>query len=452
MNTHIDKEQRYIYTITRLNREVRTVLEDSFPPSLWVRGEISNLARPGSGHMYFSLKDKHSQVRCAMFKSANRHLKFPLENGLEVLIRAGVSLYEGRGEFQLIVEHMEPAGAGALQQAFEKLKQRLLKEGLFAEDHKQALPAFPGTIGVVTSPTGAAVRDIIQVLGRRYAIAGIIVYPVPVQGEGAAQQIAETIDEANRRGECDVLILARGGGSLEDLWSFNEEIVARAIYRSTIPVVSGIGHEIDFTIADFVADQRAPTPSAAAEMVSPDTAALKSRLDTLYSQLRLCTSGLLAGHMHNVAQLSKRLPRPTYLLQNMAQRMDDLAIRLKLSADNGITLRQARFSRLAEAVRWKNPLHQLDTFHAKCALLDKQLQNHLVRNLQAWKKQLDFLSHSLKTVSPLATLDRGYAIVTDEDKNIVRRADQLRENAVINTRLSKGSVQSTVKRINSDDE
>lgn len=446
------KEDRDIYTITRLNREVRAVLEGSFPPSLWVRGEISNLARPSSGHIYFSLKDRHSQVRCAMFKSANRHLRFTPENGQEVLVRAGVSLYEGRGEFQLSVEHMEPVGAGALQQAFEKLKQRLLEEGLFAEEHKQPIPAFPGTIGVVTSPTGAAVRDIIQVLGRRYAIADVIIYPVSVQGEGAAQQIAETIDEANRRQECDVLILARGGGSLEDLWSFNEEIVARAIYRSLIPVVSGIGHEIDYTIADFVADRRAATPSAAAELVSPDVAALQSRLNTLHSQLYLRITNLLAGRLRDVTQLNKRLPRPTYLLQNMAQRMDDLAIRLKLALDNGIALREARLNRFEDTLRSRNPLRRLVGYRIKCTDLEKHLQNHLIRRLQAWKKQLDFLSHSLKTVSPFATLERGYAIVTDEDENIVRRADQLRENAEISTRFSKGNIRSTVNRVNLDDE
>ena len=452
MNTGISVEQRDIYTITRLNREVRAVLEDSFPPSLWVRGEISNLAQPGSGHLYFSLKDKHSQVRCAMFRSANRHLRFAPENGQEVLIRAGVSLYEGRGEFQLIVESMEPAGAGALQQAFEKLKQRLLEEGLFADDHKQPLPAFPKTIGVVTSPTGAAVRDIIQVLERRYAIADVIVYPVPVQGEGAAQQIAETIDEVNRRQECDVLILARGGGSLEDLWSFNEEIVARAIYRSVIPVVSGIGHEIDFTIADFVADQRAPTPSAAAELVSPDASVLKSMLNNFYSQLHSRVTELLSSHLRNVTQLGKRLPRPTYLLQNMTQRMDDLAIRLKLALDNGVALRRVRLNRFAGILRSRNPLQRLAGYRIKCSGLEKQLQNHLYRSLQSWKKQLDYLSRSLKTVGPLATLERGYAIVTDEDDNIVRRADQLRENTEIKTRFSKGSVRSTVKQVDPDGE
>ena len=452
MNAGLTEEQRDIYTITRLNREVRAVLEDSFPPSLWVRGEISNLARPGSGHLYFSLKDKHSQVRCAMFKSANRHLRAPLENGQEVLVRAGVSLYEGRGEFQLIVEYLEPAGAGALQAAFDKLKQRLLEEGLFAEEHKQPLPAFPGAIGVVTSPTGAALRDIIQVLGRRYAGVGVIIYPVPVQGDGAAQQVAQAIEEANRRAECDVLILARGGGSLEDLWSFNEEVVARAIYNSAIPLVSGIGHEIDFTIADFVADRRAPTPSAAAELVSPDSTALKSTLNNLYSQLHLRITGLLAGHLRNVTQLSKRLPRPTYLLQNMTQRTDDLAVRLRLALDNGIALRRGRVNRFAGILGSRNPLQQLAGYRAKCSGLEKQLQNHLMRSLQDRKKQLDYLSRSLKTIGPLATLERGYAIVTDEDDNIVRRADQLRENAEISTRFAKGSVRSTVKRINPDGE
>ena len=446
------EEQRDIYTITRLNREARMVLEGGFPPSLWVRGEISNLAQPGSGHLYFSLKDKHSQVRCAMFKGANRHLRFSVDNGQEVLVSAGVSLYEGRGEFQLIVESMEPAGAGALQQAFERLKQRLQEEGLFAGDHKQPIPAFPGTIGVVTSPAGAAVRDIIQVLGRRYAAADVIIYPVPVQGEGAADQIADIIDVANRRQDCDVLILARGGGSLEDLWSFNEEIVARAVYRSAIPVVSGIGHEIDFTIADFVADRRAPTPSAAAELVSPDSAWLKSTLDNLHSQLHLRVTSLLSYHLRNVTQLGKRLPRPTYLLQNMTQRMDDLTIRLRLALDNGIVLRRARLNRFADTLRSRNPLQQLAGHRTRCIYFEKQLQIHLARNLEAWKKQLDHLSYSLNAVGPLATLERGYAIVTDEDENIVRRADQLRENAELSTRFSKGSILSTVNRINADDD
>lgn len=223
-------------------------------------GEISNLAQPASGHMYFSLKDKSSQVRCAMFKNRNRHLKFQPENGTAVLVKAKVSLYESRGEFQLIVESLEPEGVGALQLAFEQLKQKLMEEGLFAETRKKPIPEYPVSIGIITSKTGAAIRDIIQVLSRRYPLATIIIYPVSVQGTGSAEMISEAILSANKRNECDVLILARGGGSLEDLWSFNEERVAKAIFNSNLPVVSGVGHEIDFTIADFVADQRAPTP------------------------------------------------------------------------------------------------------------------------------------------------------------------------------------------------
>ena len=443
---------RDIYNITRLNREARAVLEDGFPPSLWVRGEISNLARPGSGHLYFSLKDQHSQVRCAMFRNANRHLRRPLQDGQEVLVRAGVSLFEGRGEFQLIVEHAEPAGAGALQQAFEQLKARLKQEGLFEQEHKQPLPAFPDTIGVVTSPSGAAVRDIIQVLGRRYASAAVIVYPAPVQGEGAAQQIAEAIAEANQRRECDALIVARGGGSLEDLWAFNEEVVARAIHQSTIPIVSGVGHETDFTIADFVADQRAPTPSAAAELLSPDTAALLAQFSALQEQFRLSIERLLDARQRHVSQLGKRLPRPTYLLQNMTQRTDDLSIRLTQALDNGIALRRAHLRQFAGVLSGRSPLRKLAACQSRCAELDRQLQNHFLHNLHARKKQLDHLSHALNTVSPRATLERGYAIVTDEHENIVRDATQLQENAQVNTRFYRGSIRATVNKVNAEPE
>ena len=258
-----------VYSVTRLNREVRAVLEGSFP-TIWVQGEISNLAQPASGHMYFSLKDEFSQVRCAMFQNRNRLLQFRPENGNHVLLRAAISLYETRGEYQLIVEQMEPAGEGALQRAFEELKQRLFKEGLFAEEHKKPVPYMAARIGIITSPTGAAIRDILTVSRRRFPLADIIIYPVAVQGEGAAEQIISMLQTAQRRHECEVLILARGGGSLEDLWAFNNEKLARVIFKCTLPVVTGIGHEIDFTIADFVADKRAPTPSAAAEIVSPD--------------------------------------------------------------------------------------------------------------------------------------------------------------------------------------
>ena len=255
-----DDRLRDIYTISRLNREVKSVLEGSFP-LLWVEGEISNFAQPASGHWYFSLKDEAAQVRCAMFRGRNRQVGFCPENGMQVLIRARIGLYEARGEFQIIAEHMEEAGDGALRRAFEALKQRLAAEGLFDSAHKRAIPERPRCVGVITSPTGAAVHDILTTLRRRFPALPVVIYPVPVQGEGVAAQIADMLALAGRRADCDVLILARGGGSLEDLWAFNEEVVARAIHACPLPVVSGIGHEVDVTIADFVADQRAAAPS-----------------------------------------------------------------------------------------------------------------------------------------------------------------------------------------------
>ncbi|HHA18093.1 MAG TPA: exodeoxyribonuclease VII large subunit, partial [Methylophaga sp.] len=258
-----------IYAVSRLVREARVALEGSFP-LLWVEGEISNLAMPASGHIYFTLKDEAAQVRSAMFRNRNRQLRFKPENGMQVLLRVRVTLYEGRGEFQLVVEHMEEAGSGALQRAYEALKHRLGEEGLFDQEHKKPLPVLPEYIGVVSSPDGAAVHDILTVLKRRFPATNVILYPVAVQGADSITQIAKAIAEADQRGECDLLIVGRGGGSLEDLWSFNDERVARAIFDCRIPVISAVGHEVDFTIADFVADVRAPTPSAAAEIAVPD--------------------------------------------------------------------------------------------------------------------------------------------------------------------------------------
>ena len=298
-----------IYTISRLNREVRTVLEDIFP-SIWVQGEISNLAKPASGHLYFSLKDSSAQVRCAMFKNRLSGLRFEPENGMQVMARVNVGLYEGRGEFQLIVQTLEPAGSGALQLAFEALKQKLSAEGLFDEAHKKSLPRFPEKIGIITSATGAAIRDIISVLKRRYPSGNIIVYPTLVQGEGAAEEIARTINIAEQRNECDVFILARGGGSIEDLWAFNEEVVARTVFDISTPIVSGIGHEIDFTISDFVADQRAATPSAAAELISPDSDDVIAKLKYKEEQIVRLQKQSISHLQNRVELLSKHLPHP----------------------------------------------------------------------------------------------------------------------------------------------
>lgn len=263
---------RAVYTVSRLNQEVRLLLENVYP-LIWVEGEISNLSRPSSGHYYFSLKDQEAQVRCAMFRNTAIRLRFQPKDGMQVLVRARVGLYPARGEFQLIIEHMEDAGDGRLRRAFEELKHKLQREGLFDAARKRPLPVPPRRLGIVTSPTGAAIHDVLTVLRRRFPLLPVLIYPVQVQGEGAAEQIAAAIRLANERKEVDLLLVTRGGGSLEDLWAFNEEVVARAIYASEIPVVSAVGHEVDVTIADLVADQRAPTPSAAAEMISPDAGA-----------------------------------------------------------------------------------------------------------------------------------------------------------------------------------
>jgi exodeoxyribonuclease VII large subunit len=441
---------RDVYNVTRLNREVRAVLEGSFP-LLWVQGEISNLARPASGHIYFSLKDPHSQVRCAMFRNRMQSMRFSPENGMEILARANVGLYEGRGEFQLILESMEQAGEGALQRAFEELKQRLSKEGLFEESHKQAIPAFPGTIAVITSPGGAAIRDILQVLNRRYPLARVIIYPVAVQGKTSAGEIVAALALAEQRQECDVLILARGGGSLEDLWSFNEEVVARAIFQHFIPIVSGIGHEIDFTIADFVADKRAPTPSAAAELVSPQRAEILNSLTQHELKMSRILGHKLERLSQTLSQLDKRLPHPERQLQNISQGIDDMSLRMQQAMKSTFAHKRSKLLQLSGEMNHFNPLQLLRLNSEQCRFLYQRLQNRLLQLLEKARTRMQHTTHALHTVSPLATLDRGYAIVTDGKNTIVRSAGQLNNGEMIMTRLAEGKVESKVQKIHKDD-
>ncbi|MCS6946745.1 MAG: exodeoxyribonuclease VII large subunit, partial [Steroidobacteraceae bacterium] len=326
--------ERDIYSVSRLNREVNLLLQSGFPV-IWVAGELSNLSRPGSGHWYFTLKDRDAQVRCAMFRQRNISVRFKPADGQQVLARARVGLYEPRGDYQLIVEHLEETGVGALQREFERLRDRLAAEGLFSEDIKRPLPAVPRCIGVITSPSGAAIRDILQVLGRRFPLAPVIVYPVPVQGAAAAPAIVQALQTAGRRAECDVLILARGGGSLEDLWAFNDERVARAIRAVPLPVVTGIGHEVDFTIADFAADLRAPTPTAAAQRVVPDWRDLDAQLAALRGRIGRALRRQLREFAQLLGQIHKRLQRShpgVRLLQHM-QRLDELQVRLQRAVE-----------------------------------------------------------------------------------------------------------------------
>ncbi|HTT07799.1 MAG TPA: exodeoxyribonuclease VII large subunit [Gammaproteobacteria bacterium] len=437
---------REVYTVSRLNREARALLEGSFPV-LWVEGELSNFARPGSGHWYFTLKDAQAQVRAAMFRAKNALLKWTPEEGTQVLVRARVSLYEGRGEFQLIVEHMEPAGEGLLRLQFERLKQKLAAEGLFDEAYKQPLPAFPRCLGVITSPTGAAIRDVLSVLRRRYPLLPVIIYPAPVQGADAAPQIAAIIRAADRRKECDVLLLTRGGGSLEDLWPFNEEIVARAIYDCAIPIVSGVGHEIDFTIADFVADIRAPTPSAAAELISPDGEQLVRHYGAIASRLSSLIKTHLRREREQLTWLSKRLIHPARRLMELSQRVDDFNQRLLKTMRHQFDLARSAVVELNAHLRAASPLPRLRLHAQHQTALRGRLQQAVMQRLRAAGHELVQLGRALSAVSPLATLDRGYAIVTTDQGQIARDASTVKTGSRVQARLAKGELDCVVETV-----
>ncbi|MDZ7802765.1 exodeoxyribonuclease VII large subunit [Thiohalophilus sp.] len=439
--------QRDIYSVSRLNREIRTLLETGFP-AIWLEGELSNLARPASGHLYFSLKDEAAQVRCAMFRNRNLLLKFRPENGLQVMVRARVSLYEARGDYQLIVEHMEESGDGALRRAFDELKVKLEAAGLFAATHKQPLPRFPQRIGVITSPSGAAIRDIVTTLRRRFPGLPVVIYPVPVQGENAAPAIAAALRTAARRDECDVLILARGGGSLEDLWPFNEEVVARAIYDCPIPVVSGVGHEVDVTIADFAADVRAPTPTAAAELVSPSQYEWQQSFAQLAGRLTRQLQQQLRHREQQLNWLARRLPHPRRYLQSVAQRLDELEIRRTQALRYQLQQRQSQLNTLRERLQQHNPRHALQRHDAHCRQLATRLQHTMHRDLQDMNRRLQYLARSLETVSPLATLSRGYAIVTTEaEDKVITDVNQITLQGRIRGRLHRGRFTAVVDGI-----
>lgn len=437
-----------IYTISRLNREVRTVLEDVFP-TIWVQGEISNIAKPASGHLYFSLKDTAAQVRCAMFKNRQSGLRFEPENGMQVMAKANVGLYEGRGEFQLIIQSLEPAGAGALQLAFEALKQKLSTEGLFDEEHKKSIPIFPENIGVITSATGAAIRDILSILKRRYPAGNVIIYPTLVQGEGAGLAIANTLKQAEQRQECDVFIIARGGGSIEDLWAFNEEIVARTIFEISTPLVSGIGHEIDFTISDFVVDQRAATPSAAAELISPDSKDIIVKMKNKEEQFLRLQNLTIKNFHHHVALLSKRLPNPQQRIMELIQRTDEYSIRLKHHAENQLTNNKINLTALSSKINELNPVHTINKQIEKVNNLQMQFKITMQRILEISKNDVYNLEQLLNTVSPISTLERGYAIVTESKNNkIISDAKQLQSGDQLKIRLATSEIESTVDTIN----
>jgi exodeoxyribonuclease VII large subunit len=437
---------RDIYSVSRLNREVRVLLERGFG-SLWLEAEISNFARPSSGHWYFSLKDAAAQVRCCMFRQRNMLAAFTAKDGQKVLVKARIGLYEPRGEYQLVIDHMEDAGLGALKRQFEELSARLSAEGLFAVERKRPLPALPKRIGVITSPTGAALRDILHVLARRFAAVPVLIYPVSVQGSAAAGEITAALRLAGARAECDVLILARGGGSLEDLWAFNDEALARAIVASPIPVISGVGHEVDFTIADFAADVRAPTPSAAAELVVPNGEEWLVALHRLHSRLLRGVRRRVEAPRERLRWLIGRaaLVSPVARLAQQSQRVDELESRLARSlrqilADCRLVLGDRR-TRLWQA----SPVARVHTAIARHAALAARLRVAGPEQLRRARERLLPLMRTLNAVSPLATLDRGYAIVSHEDGGIIRNAADAAPGSVIEARLASGRIRAKVQ-------
>lgn len=435
-------------SVSELNHQARHLLESSFM-QVWVEGELSSFSRPSSGHWYFSLKDQKCQIRCAMFRGANQRIRPLPKEGDQIRIRGKVTLYENRGDFQIIVEHLEPAGLGPLQQAFEALKMKLQAEGLFDPARKKPLPVTPRHIGVVTSPTGAAIHDILTVLARRCPAIPVTLYPTAVQGQAATADIVNAIDRAQRHGVADVLIIGRGGGSLEDLWCFNEEAVARAIAGCSIPTVSAVGHEVDVTIADFVADLRAPTPSAAAEKISPDQSQWLRRLAE--QQLRLGQSArrLLLRLDQQLGHLAARLRDPRRELQDKAQRMDELDMRLNKAMNLKLQQQQLKTGHLAQRLGTQSPAKTLQNAGEQVQRLNERLDKAIRQNLRQQQEKLQLNAQTLNVVSPLATLGRGYAIVRDDQNRIVRSADQLSAGQTISARFGQGNVSAEVTKVNS---
>ncbi|MBU0498725.1 MAG: exodeoxyribonuclease VII large subunit [Gammaproteobacteria bacterium] len=439
-------DSRDIYSVSRLTTEVRYALERGFP-LLWVQGEIGNLSMPASGHIYFNLKDAVAQVRCALFRGVRARLRFRPAEGAQVLARVRISFYEPRGDFQLIVEQMEPAGEGALRQALEALKQKLAAEGLFDPARKKALPPYPAAIGVLSSPSGAAIHDVLTVLKRRFPAARVILYPIPVQGAEAAREIVAMLRLAERRRECGLFILTRGGGSLEDLMAFNDEGLARAIAALETPLVSAVGHEIDFTLADLVADRRAPTPSAAAELVTPDGEALQRQIDALRHRLHGRFSHLLRLLNHRLAGGLKRLElsHPRRRIQQQQQRLDELSLRIGRAIQSKIERQNVRLQGLSSRLTAHHPGLRLKTLDSQLTKLGPRLRRAMAKLLATKRQSLGAAARQLQAISPLATLDRGYAIAWKlPERELLRDAAQVNRDDQIEVRLGQGVVRAKV--------
>ncbi|MDU6925951.1 exodeoxyribonuclease VII large subunit [Franconibacter helveticus] len=437
-----------IFTVSRLNQTVRLLLEQEMG-QVWISGEISNFTQPASGHWYFTLKDDSAQVRCAMFRNSNRRVTFRPQHGQQVLVRANITLYEPRGDYQIIVESMQPAGEGLLQQRYEQLKQRLAAEGLFDQSLKKPLPSPARQVGVITSKTGAALHDVLHVLQRRDPSLPVVIYPTAVQGEDAPGQIVRAIELANRRDECDVLIVGRGGGSLEDLWSFNDERVARAIFASRIPVVSAVGHETDVTIADFVADLRAPTPSAAAEIVSRNQLELLRQIQSQQQRLEMAMDYFLASNNQRFTRLHHRLQQQHPQLR-LARQQTEL-VRLKQRLDTAVDARLRRASlqqqRLSQRLSQHTPLPRIHRLQTRLQQHEYRLSQLVSARLGASRERFATLAAHLEAVSPLATLARGYSVTQAQDGKLLKQTRQIKPGDTLTTRLADGIVESQVTAI-----
>ncbi|NCC51334.1 MAG: exodeoxyribonuclease VII large subunit [Spartobacteria bacterium] len=442
---------RKVYKVTEITRHIKTILEDEVG-SVWIEGELSNVSRPASGHMYFSLKDATAQIKAAFFKGSQQGLDFALRDGLKVRVYGNVTVYERTGQYQIIVRKMEEAGKGSLQEAFEKLKARLGGEGLFDAARKKPIPQLPQCVGVVTSPTGAAIRDILNVISRRFPNLHILIVPTRVQGEGAAAEIAAGIDLLNEHGKADVMIVGRGGGSMEDLWCFNEEVVARAIARSTIPVISAVGHEVDFTISDFVADMRAPTPSAAAELVVAQKHEFEEQL-TAYTRRLVHIMRNRQLELRNrfiKAAQSYVFREPRHLVQQYAQQVDSLQMRLNQLLRERLHLLQRRFAQARDSYVFKEPAHLVRQHTQAVTTCRARMLNAFRAVMQKKQQQLRALDSQLRLLNPYAVLDRGYSITRDSAGRVIRDSDGVEQGAAIITRLAKGMITSRVEQTNKE--
>ncbi|MCI2290766.1 exodeoxyribonuclease VII large subunit [Enterobacter pasteurii] len=437
-----------IYTVSRLNQTVRLLLEQEMG-QVWISGEISNFTQPASGHWYFTLKDDTAQVRCAMFRNSNRRVTFRPQHGQQVLVRANITLYEPRGDYQIIVESMQPAGEGMLQQKYEQLKAKLSAEGLFDQQLKKPLPSPAHCVGVITSKTGAALHDILHVLKRRDPSLPVIIYPTAVQGDDAPGQIVRAIELANARQECDVLIVGRGGGSLEDLWSFNDERVARAIFASLIPVVSAVGHETDVTIADFVADLRAPTPSAAAEVVSRNQQELLRQIQNGQQRLEMAMDYFLANRTRRFTQLHHRLQQqhPQLRLARQQTVLERLRQRMNVAVDAQLKRAGSRQQRVTQRLNQQNPQPTIYRAQARIQQLEYRLAENIRARLSTTRERFGNAVTHLEAVSPLSTLARGYSVTTATDGNVLKQTVQVKAGDILTTRLSDGWVESEVKGV-----